>query len=498
MADAKTQNQTPAVEQKFATDSGLLDKIVEGSQAWHTADERSAGKEWVDTFVQLAQKKQLKRSRNTEATIADAIADLDKRISAQLNEIMHDAKFQKLEASWRGLHYLVNQTETSVMLKIKVFNISQQELKGDLENAVEFDQSTIFKKVYEEEYGQLGGQPYGLLVGDYEFGRSPEDVSVLSKMSGIAAAAHAPFLASTTSSMFGMTSFTDLGAHRDLAKIFDSDLYIKWRSFRESPDSRYVGLAMPHMLLRDPYGEGSKTIEAFNYEEKVDGKDHSKYLWGNAAYALATRITDAFAKYEWCAAIRGVQGGGLVENLPAHTFQTDEGDTTVKCPTEIAITDRREAELSKLGFIPLCHHKGSDKAVFFGTQSCQKPKKYQEKDVDANANASLSARLQYILAISRFAHFLKVMMRDKVGSFVSQSSLQTELNAWIANYVLLDDNASQEAKASHPLREARIDVREVAGQPGSFEAVAFLRPHYQLEELTIALSLVAKIPPPPK
>ena len=315
-------------------------------------------------------------------------------------------------------------------------------------------------------------------------------------MAGVAAAAHAPFIAATSPGMFGWSSFTELAGPRDLAKTFDNDLYIKWKSFRESADSRYVGLAMPHMLMRDPYGEGSKTIEAFNFNEKVDGRDHSKYLWGNAAYALATRITSAFSKYEWCAAIRGVEGGGLVEGLPVHTFQTDDGDIAPKCPTEIAITDRRENELSGLGFIPLCYYKGTDRAAFIGTQSCQKPKQYYNPD--ANANALLSARLQYILAISRFAHFLKVMMRDKVGSFTSQSKLQTDLNNWIANYVLLDDNAGHEAKAKYPLRNARIDVREVEGHPGAYEAVALLQPHFQLEELTVALSLVAKVPPPLK
>jgi type VI secretion system protein ImpC len=292
--------------------------------------------------------------------------------------------------------------------------------------------------------------------------------------------------------MFGWTEFTELAGPRDLARIFDNNLYTRWKSFRDSDDSRYVGLVMPHILLRSPYGQDSITVESFNYEEKVDGTDHSKYLWGNAAYAFVTRLTNAFALHEWCAAIRGVEGGGLVEGLPAHAFKTDDGDVALKCPTEIAITDRREAELSRLGFIPLCHHKGSDMAVFFGAQSCHYPKKYLNDE--ANANARLSAQLQYIMAVSRFAHFLKVMMRDKIGSFMSRENCETFLNNWISHYVLLDDSAGQDAKAKFPLREARIEVSEVAGKPGVYNAVAFLRPHFQLDELTVSLRLVARLP----
>jgi type VI secretion system protein ImpC len=352
----------------------------------------------------------------------------------------------------------------------------------------------MFKKVYEEEFGTLGGAPFGALVGDYYFGRGPEDLEVLEKMSNVAAAAHAPFISGSDPSLFGWSDFTELAGPRDLAKIFDNDLYARWKSFRESEDSQYVGLAMPHILMRPPYGKDNVTVEAFNYEEKVDGKDHSKYLWGNAAYAFAARLTNAFSLYEWCAAIRGVEGGGLVEGLPTHTFMTDDGDVALKCPTEIAITDRREAELSKLGFIPLCHHKGSDKAVFFGAQSVHKPVVYLSDD--ATANARLSAQIQYTMAVSRFAHFLKVMMRDKIGSFMSREECQTFLNNWIAHYVLLDDSAPQEHKAKYPLREARIEVSEIPGKPGAYTAIAHLRPHFQLDELNISLRLVAKLPAP--
>jgi type VI secretion system protein ImpC len=494
-------------------EDGLLDRIVREGELGQSDQERGQGKKWVRTFLEMAQAGELtqsprpvvdqaideamegqsKRSIRIDAILAAAIADLDEKVSEQLNEFIHEPKFQRLEAAWRGLRYLVDQTETSTTLKIKALNVSKQELQDDLDNAPAFDQSVLFKRVYEEEYGQLGGEPYGLLVGDFEFGRSPTDVKLLKKISGVAAAAHAPFIAGTAPSMFGWKSHTELGnAPGELARLFDNELYAQWKSFRESEDSRYVGLALPHMLLRDPYGEGSKQIEAFNFDEKVDGRDHSKYLWGNAAYALAARITYAFAQHEWCAAIRGVEGGGLVEGLPAHTFRTDDGDIALKCPTEIAISDRREVELSNLGFISLMHHKGSDKAVFMGTQSIQKALAYL--DNDANANARLSAQLQYMLAISRFAHFLKVIMRDKIGSFTSREVLERDLNSWIANYVLLNDTASQEAKASHPLRAASIEVVEVEGKPGAYNAVALLQPHYQLDELNVSLRLVARIP----
>jgi type VI secretion system protein ImpC len=422
------------------------------------------------------------------------IAVLDEIISKQLNEIMHQPSFQKLEASWRGLHYLAQQTETSDRLKIKVMNVSKKELLKDVEKASEFDQSNLFKKVYEEEFGTFGGHSFGVIIGDYEFSFIPQDMSLLEKISQVAAAAHAPFISAASSKMFNWESFTELGGPRDLAKVFTSAEYVKWKSFRETEDSRYVALTMPHVLMRLPYGSGNIPAEEFNFEEDVDGKDHSKYLWGNAAYALATRLTDASAKYGWSVAIRGVEGGGLVNGLPTHTFKTDEGEVALKCPTEIAITDRREKELADLGFIPLVHCKGTDYAAFFSTQSTNKPKTY-DSDL-ANANARLSSQLQYIMAICRFAHYMKSMMRDKIGSFMSRSDAERFLNNWISKYVVLDDDANQTTKARFPLREARIEVSEIPGKTGAYKAVAFLRPHYQLDELTVSLRLVAELPPP--
>lgn len=473
----------------------LLDKILDQGR-WKDPTGRAMARDIIGEFAKQILEGEITVAKDTEVMINSRIAEIDALLSAQLNEIMHAPEFQKLESSWRGLHYLVDKSETGTLLKLRVLNVTKQELSKDLEKAVEFDQSAMFKKVYEEEFGMFGGAPFGALIGDFEFGKHPQDISLLEKVSNVAAAAHAPFISAASPELLNLESFSQLDDPRDLAKIFDTTEYAKWRSFRDSEDSRYVGLTAPHILMRLPYGEATAPVEAFKFEEDVDGTNHTKYLWGNAAYAFGARLTESFAKYNWCATIRGVEGGGLVEGLPTHTFKTDDGDIALKCPTEIAITDRREKELSDLGFIPLVHCKGTDYAAFFAAQSVQKSKKY---DTDAaNANARLSTQLQYIMAVSRFAHYLKAMMRDKIGSFMSRQNAQEFLNRWISNYVLLDDNAGQEAKARFPLREARIDVAEIAGKPGCYRAVAFLKPHYQLDELTVSLRLVADLPPPAK
>jgi type VI secretion system protein ImpC len=472
----------------------LLETIVEDGRIGQSPEERKSGKRWLTDLVREVMSGEMTVSNDTEQMINQRIKALDELISRQANEIIHAEPFKKLEGSWRGFHYLVDQTKTSSTLQIKLMNATKEELAKDLNKAVEFDQSQLFKKIYEEEYGTLGGKPYGVLVGDYEFTRLPEDMAFLEKISGVASTAHAPFISAANPALFNFESFNDLGTPRDLEGIFESEAYLKWNMFRKSDDSRYVGLCLPHVLMRLPYGKENIKVEGFDFEEDVDGRDPKKYLWGNAAYAFAARLTNAFHRHEWCAAIRGVEGGGLVEGLPTHVFKTDDGEIATKCPTEIAITDRRENELAKLGFIPLCYYKGTDTAVFMGAQSVQKPTLYL--DDDANANSRLSAQLQYILACSRFAHFIKVMMRDKVGSFQSREQCEKFLNRWISHYVLLDDNAPQDLKAKFPLREARIDVSEVPGKPGTYNAVAFLRPHFQLEALSVSLRLVAKLPPP--
>ncbi|EZH79858.1 EvpB family type VI secretion protein [Ectopseudomonas composti] len=472
----------------------LLDRIIADGRMAHDESQQGYARDMLAEFATQVLDEGMAIDKDTVAMINDRISQIDKLISDQLNEVLHHPDLQKLEASWRGLHMLVDQTETSSHLKLRLLNVTQKELQNDLEKAVEFDQSALFKKIYEEEYGTFGGHPFSLLVGDYAFGRHPQDVALLEKLSNVAAAAHAPFIAAANPKLFDMNSFTELAVPRDLSKIFESLELIKWRSFREGEDSRYVSLVLPNFLLRLPYGPDTKPVEGMDYLEDVNGTDHSKYLWGNAAWLMATRITSAFAKYGWCAAIRGAEGGGAVEGLPAHTFRTLSGDLSLKCPTEVAITDRREKELNDLGFISLCHKKNTDMAVFFGGQTTNKAKLYNTNE--ANANARISAMLPYVLAASRFAHYLKVIMRDKVGSFMTRDNVQTYLNNWIADYVLINDNAPQEIKAQYPLREARVDVSEVAGKPGVYRATVFLRPHFQLEELTASIRLVANLPPP--
>jgi type VI secretion system protein ImpC len=482
-----------ATETQVSEQTGLLDQIVQEGRFGSDTASRERGKNLIKEFVSQFLDGSMALSRDTEAMINSRIAQIDHLVSIQLNEVLHNAQFQKLEASWRGLKYLLDQSETGTSLRIKVMNVSKKELLRDLQRAPEFDQSAIFKKVYEEEYGVFGGEPFGAIIGDYEIGRHPEDIELISKMSGVAASAHAPFLTAADPALMNLDSFTNLGAPRDLAKVFDSTEYAKWKSFRDSEDSRYVALALPHVLMRLPYGKDTAPVEAFNYEEAVDGSDHSKYLWGNAAYALGARMTNAFSQHGWCVAIRGVEGGGLVQGLPAHNFRTDEGDVALKCPTEIAITDRREKELADQGFAPLVHCKGTDYAAFFSIQSCNKPKRYDKES--ANANARLSSQIPYIMATSRFAHYMKSIMRDKLGSFMTRSECEGFLNTWISQYVVSNpDSVGQEVKARYPLSEARVDVEEVPGKPGAYRAVAFLKPHFQLEELSVSMRLVAELP----
>ena len=492
MAEQQQEAQVQTLEQE----GSLLDQILTEGKLARDDFQKERARDMIAEFVGQVMAGELTMSKNMSVAINSRIAEIDRLLSAQVNEIIHHEEFQKLEGSWRGVHYLVKNTLTSTQLKIRMMSVSKKELLKDFERALEFDQATMFKKIYEDEYGTFGGAPFGALIGDYEFGNHPQDMALLEKISQVAGAAHAPFFSAASAGMFGWDEFSDMNEVRDVSKIFDRTEYMKWRSFRESEDSRYVGLTLPHVLGREPYGAATKPTETFNFEEDVDGTDHKKYLWSNAAYALGTRLTESFAMHGWCVTIRGVEGGGLVEGLPTHTFATDEGEIAMKCPTEVAITDRREKEFADNGFIPLVHCKGTDYAAFFAVQSANKAKKY---DTDAaNANARLSTQMQYIMATSRFAHYLKSMVRDKIGSFMSRKNAEDFLNRWILNYVMDDDEASHEAKAKRPLREARVDVAEIPGKPGCYRAVAFLRPHFQLDELSVSLRLVADLPPPAK
>ncbi|MEO6746862.1 MAG: type VI secretion system contractile sheath large subunit [Caldimonas sp.] len=456
---------------------------------------KSAVEAAVQTLAQQALANVKLISSNTVASIEAMIAALDRKMSEQVNLILHHGDFQKLESAWRGLSYMVNNTETDETLKIRVMAISKQDLGKTLKRykGTAWDQSPLFKKLYEEEYGQFGGEPFGALVGDYHFDHSPPDVELLGEMSKIAASAHAPFITGAAPTVMQMDSWGELANPRDLTKIFTTPEYAAWRSLRESDDARYLAMCMPRFLGRLPYGSKTSPVDAFNFEEDTDGADHNKYAWCNAAYAMATNINRSFKEYGWCSRIRGVESGGAVENLPSHTFPTDDGGVDMKCPTEIAISDRREAELSKAGFLAMIHRKNSDFAAFIGAQSLQKPAEYE--DPDATSNAALAARLPYLFACNRFAHYLKCMVRDKVGSFKTREAMERWLNDWIIQYVDGDPtNSTEQTKSERPLAAAEVVVEEVEGAPGYYSSKFFLKPHYQLEGLSVSLRLVSKLP----
>jgi type VI secretion system protein ImpC len=427
-------------------------------------------------------------------TIETIIAEIDRTLSEQINLIIHHPDFQQLEGTWRGLSYLVNNTETDEMLKIRVINLNKKDLAKTLKKfkGTAWDQSPLFKKMYEDEYGTPGGEPYGCLVGDYYFDHTPQNVQILDGMAKIAASAHAPFISASDPGLMNMDSWQELGNPRDLTKILQTAEYAPWRSLRDSDDSRYIGLTMPRFLSRLPYGAKTDPVEEFDFEEDIEGADHSKYCWANSAFAMAVNINRAFKFFGWCSQIRGAESGGMVEGLPCHTFPTDDGGVDMKCPTEIAITDRREAELAKNGLMPLSHWKNTDYAVFVGAQSLHKPAEYD--DPDATANANLGARLPYLFAICRFAHYLKCIVRDKVGSFMERADMEKWLNNWITKYVTTDPTASQAVKARYPLSAAEVVVEDIEGNPGYYSAKFYLRPHYQLEGLTVSLRLVSKLP----
>ena len=457
-------------------------------------DAKSAVKLAVQTLAEQALAASSLVSDNAIKTIEAIIAEIDRKLTEQVNLILHHQDFRSLEGSWRGLHYLVNNTETGENLKIRVMNISKKDVSKTLKKykGTAWDQSPLFKKLYEEEFGMPGGQPYGCLMGDYYFDHSAPDVEMLAGIAQISSAAHAPFLTAAAPSLLNMETWQELSNPRDLAKIFGTPEYAAWKSLRESEDSRYLGLTMPRVLARIPYGAKTSPVDEFAFEEDTAGADHNKYVWTNAAYSMATNVTRSFKLYGWCARIRGAESGGMVEGLPVHSFPTDDGGVDMKCPTEIGITDRREKELADCGFMPISHWKNTDYGVFVGAQSLQKPAVYD--DADATANANLAARLPYLFATCRFAHYLKCMVRDKIGGFASKESLEKWLNQWIGNFVTSNAGASDEIKARCPLAEAQVVVEEDASNPGYYSSKFFLKPHYQLEGLTVSLRLVSKLP----
>lgn len=492
---AESETETEVQPEAEALDAGEFSALLDKEFKPKSDRSKKAVQDAVMTLAEQALQFTTLISSDVMESIESMIAEIDKQLSDQVNLIMHNEEFQTLEGAWRGLHHLVNNTETDEMLKIRVLNISKKDLHKTLKSykGTAWDQSPIFKKLYEEEYGQFGGEPYGCLVGDYYFDHSPPDVELIGQVAQISAAAHAPFIAAAAPTLMQMDSWQELSNPRDLTKIFTTPEYAAWRSLRESEDSRYVGLAMPRFLARLPYGAKTNPVEEFNFEEDTEGADHNKYTWANSAYAMATNINQSFKAFGWCSRIRGIESGGLVEGLPTHTFPTDDGGVDMKCPTEIAISDRREAELAKNGFMPLIHRKNSDVAAFIGAQSLQNPAEYD--DPDATANANLAARLPYLFATCRFAHYLKCIVRDKIGSFKEREDMQKWLQSWIMNYVDGDPaNSSEQVKARKPLAAAEVVVEEVEGNPGYYTSKFFLRPHYQLEGLTVSLRLVSKLP----
>ncbi|HWB04362.1 MAG TPA: type VI secretion system contractile sheath large subunit [Verrucomicrobiales bacterium] len=486
-----------AQEESAASGSTLelseFDRLLDKSFQPKTDEAKGAVRSAVAVLAEEALKGTSVRQQDSITYIQAVIAEIDRKLSKQLNLILHHEELTKLEGSWRGLHRLVYNTESGTDLKIRVMNVSKKDLHRALRSygGANWDQSPLFKKIYEEEFGTPGGEPYGTIIGDFEFDHTAPDVELLRNLSKIAAAAHAPFIAAASPKLMNMDTWQELMNPRDLAKLLDNAEYAGWKSLRESEDSRFIGLAMPRYLARLPYSTKNNPIDAFAFEEDASTSDHHNFVWANAAYAMATNITRAFKLHGWCAQIRGVESGGLVDNLPVHNFPTDDGGVDMKCPTEIAITDRREHELARLGMMPLSHWKNTDFAAFIGAQSLQKPAKYDDKDATANAN--LSARLPYLFATCRFAHFLKCIVRDKIGSFKERDDMVKWLNDWIMQYVA-DSNVSEEMKARYPLSGAQVEVQADPENPGYYRAQFYLRPHFQLEGVNVSLRLVSRLP----
>jgi type VI secretion system protein ImpC len=491
MAEEATAAEAGAVQTEEMDFSALLNKEFKP----RTDTAKTAVESAVKTLAQQALANTSLVSDDVLNSIEAMVAEIDRKLSEQINAIIHNEEYQQLESAWRGLHHLVNNSETDEMLKIRVMNISKKDLGKTLRKfkGTAWDQSPIFKKLYEEEFGQFGGEPYGCLVGDYHFNHSAPDVELLGEMAKVAAASHAPFITGADPSLMQFESWQELSNPRDLTKITSTPEYAAWNSLRNSEDSKYLGLCMPRFLGRRPYGANTNPVEEFAFEEDVGRAESENFSWVNAAYGMATNINRSFKEYGWCSRIRGVESGGTVDNLPTHTFPTDDGGVDMKCPTEIGISDRREAELAKSGMMPLIHRKNTDMAAFIGAQSLHRPAEYD--DPDATANANLAARLPYLFATCRFAHYLKCMVRDKVGSYKSRDDMQKYLQKWITQYVDGDPaNSSESTKAQKPLAAADVVVEEVEGNPGYYASKFFLKPHYQLEGLSVSLRLTSKLP----
>ncbi|HOB52059.1 MAG TPA: type VI secretion system contractile sheath large subunit [Acidobacteriota bacterium] len=492
MAEQDKKKQPQAAE-AVQGEASLLDEILQATRLKPSDEGYSATRQGVQALIDELLKPERAEARVTQGLVDEMITNLDQKLSAQMDAILHHADFQKLESSWRSLKYLVDKTDFRENIKIEMLNVPKQALLDDFEDAPEIPKSGLYKMVYTREYGQFGGQPYGLMVGNYEFGPGSQDIRLLQNMASVATMAHAPFVAAAGSEFFGLDSFAGLPNLKDLKSIFEGPQYIKWQSFRESEDARYVGLTLPHFLLRLPYGQTTKPAKTFNYNEDVTGGDKN-FLWGNAAFAFASRITDSFAKYRWCANIIGPQGGGAVEDMPIYQYEA-MGELQTKIPTEVLISERREFELAEEGFIALTMRKGSDNAAFFSANSAQKPKRFADtaEGKAAESNYKLGTQLPYMFVVNRLAHYLKVIQRENIGTWKERVDLERELNNWIRQYVADQENPSPGVRSRRPLRKAEITVSDVAGDPGWYRVDMKVQPHFKYMGASFTLSLVGKM-----
>jgi len=493
MAEEREKEQSVSPEEQTTEAPSLLDEIVTATKLKPKDEAYSLAKKGVEALIAQLVEPGRKVEKVSKATVDEMIAEIDKKLSLQVDAILHHPEFQKLESSWRSLNFLVDKTDFRENIRLELLNVSKEDLLEDFEDAPEITKSGLYKTVYTAEYGQFGGKPYGNIIADYEFGPGPQDIKLLQYVASVASMSHAPFIAAAGPEFFGLEDFNGLPNVKDLKSTFEGPQYIKWNSFRESEDSRYVSLTLPRFLLRLPYGPDTKPVKTFNYEEDVSAS-HEDYLWGNTAFAFATRITDSFAKYRWCTNIIGPLGGGAVEDLPVHQFES-MGAIQTKIPTEVLVSDRREFELAEEGFISLAMRKGSDNACFFSANSVQKPKSFgiSPEGKEAQLNYKLGTEMPYMFVANRLAHYLKVIQRENIGSWKERTDLDRELNAWIRQYIADQDNPSAETRSRRPLRQAQITVEDVEGEPGWYRVGLKVRPHFKYMGAYFTLSLVGKL-----
>ncbi len=493
MADEMEKDQAPRVEEQALEPSSLLDDIVNATKLKPVDDSYSMAKKGVEALIAQLIEPGQKVDKISNAIIDDMVAEIDQKLSRQLDAILHHKDFQKLESSWSSLKYLVDKTDFRENIKLELLNVSKDDLLEDFEDAPEITKSGLYRTVYTAEYGQFGGQPYGNIIANFDFGPGPQDIKLLQNIASVSAMSHAPFVAAAGPQFFGVDDFNELPKLKDLKSIFEGPQYIKWQSFRESDDSRNVALALPRFLLRLPFSAQTNPVKVFNYEEDVTAS-HNDYLWGNAAFAFASRLTDSFAKFRWCSNIIGPMGGGAVEDLPLHQYDS-MGAIQTKIPTEVLVSDRREFELAEEGFISLAMRKGSDNACFFSANSVQKPKFYgnSSEGKAAELNYKLGTQLPYMFVANRLAHYIKVIQRENIGSWKEKGDLKRELNNWIGQYVAAQDNTTPAIRSKRPLREALVTVEDVEGEPGWYKVGLKVRPHFKYMGAFFTLSLVGKL-----